>query len=173
MLIRNDWPATGLGKILSLIDWFWDRHWKRQYRNTMTNLSWRLQEDSKGCATTSDSRERTWAEVWGELVWSWFMGNCSEGCSSREPGAGPAKGSKARMGMRGLSIPSSTAVFFFFCPRNANVTQDSVLGWKLTKVKALWVSNNRKSLQLAWAERFIGRMQLPHRTQRAVTESHT
>lgn len=23
--MKNDWPATGLGKILSLIDWLWDR----------------------------------------------------------------------------------------------------------------------------------------------------
>ena len=27
--MKNDWPATGLGKILSLIDWFWDRQLER------------------------------------------------------------------------------------------------------------------------------------------------
>lgn len=167
--MKNDWPATGLGKTLSLIDWLWDRQLEKSVQNYHDDP---IMEVARGL-------QRLWHYLRPERRdLSWGLrgtgATALKAAVAGKPGAGPAKGSEAGMGMTGLSIPSSTAALFFFsCPTNVNVTQDSVLGWKLTKVKALWVSNNRKSLQLAWAERFIGRMQLPHRTQRAVTESRT
>lgn len=168
--MKNDWPATGLGKILSLIDWLWDRQLETSVQKDQDDP---VMEVARGLQRLRHYLRPKRRDL------SWGLrgtgATALKAAVAGKPGAGPAKGSKAGMGWRDYQSHLQLLVFyfFFFCPTNANVTQDSVLGWKLTKVKALWVSNNRESLQLAWAERFIGRMQLPHRTQRAVTESHT
>lgn len=95
--------------------------------------------------TLPQTREKG-PELRSERKWC----NCSEGCSSRETGSWTSKGLRGWDGNGGTIHPIfNCCSFFFSCPTNVNVTQDSVLGWKLTKVKALWVSNNRKSLQLA------------------------
>lgn len=112
MLTKNDWPATGLGKTLSLINWLWDRQLEKSVQNYHGDP---IMEVARGL-------QRLWHYLRPESRdLSWGLrgtgATALKAAVAGKPGAGPAKGSEAGMGMTGLSIPSSTAaLFFFFLP---------------------------------------------------------
>lgn len=111
---------------------------------------------SKGCATTSDPREGTWAEVWEELVLSWFVGNCSESCSSRETRRWASEGLKGRLEWEWRDYPShlqlllfvSAALQMLMSPRTLSLAGSSqkwrLTGFQITESHSSWLE--RKDL---------------------------
>lgn len=59
---------------------------------------------------------------------------------------------------RAVATLALSRSLFSAAPEHVPITYDSVLGSLLVTVRVLLVSNNRKPLQLAGAERFIGRI---------------